>query len=192
MVQTAYKNLSDEDLLLRMTNRQDQDAFATLYKRYAHLALGVCLKYLRDAAASEDAVQVIFVKLWTDCSQHQVRKFKPWFYQVVRNHCLMELRKKNPSQKTVAEWEWEIVEFEENLHHKIKEEELLQILEDCLRRLNEEQKSCINHFYLSQKSYSETAVLTGFNDKQVKSNIQNGRRNLRICLKQKWNNQQNT
>jgi len=192
LVQTTYRNLSDEDLLLRMANRQDQEAFSTLYKRYAHLALGVCLKYLRDTAASEDAVQVIFIKLWTDCAQYQIRKFKPWFYQVVRNHCLMELRKKNPSQKIVAEWEWEIVEFEENLHHKIKEEELLRILEDCLRNLNEEQKVCINHFYIGQKSYNETAILTGFNDKQVKSNIQNGRRNLRICLKQKWNNQHGT
>jgi len=185
---TTYKNLPDEDLMLRIA-KHDQDAFATLYGRYAHLALGVCLKYYRNAAQAQDTVQVVFVKLWTDAAQFQIRKFKPWFYQVVKNQCLMELRKKNPEANNVAEWDLaEVMEFEDNLHHKIKEEQLLLLLEDCMRRLNEEQHSCVSHFYINQKSYSETALLTGFNDKQVKSNIQNGRRNLRICLQQKLSN----
>lgn len=185
MSKSNYRNLNDEDLVHRIAIKQDQEAFSTLYQRYVHLALGVCMKYLKAIDPSKDAVQVIFTKLWTDVHQYQVRKFKPWFYQVMKNHCLMELRKKDPSQKIVAEWNMDIMEFEDTLHHKMNEEQLLIHLNLCLRALNEEQKSCVTYFYLEQKSYNETAVLTGFSDKKVKSNIQNGRRNLKICLRQK-------
>lgn len=180
-----YRNLSDEDLLHRIALKQDREAFGVLYQRYLHLTLGMCIKYLKTGEAAKDATQVIFVKLWTDVHQHQVRKFKPWFYQVIKNHCLMELRKKDPNQKIVAEWDMELMEYDETLHHKLSEEQLILNLNLCLRALNAEQKKCIEHFYLEQKSYNETALLTGFSDKNVKSYIQNGRRNLKNCLKQK-------
>lgn len=185
MSSSNYRNLIDEDLVHRIAARQDQEAFNTLYHRYAHLALGVCMKYLKAADPAKDAVQVVFTKVWTDIHQYQVRKFKPWFYQVLKNHCLMELRKNDPNMKIVAEWDMDIVEFEDTLHHKVNQEQVLLHLNMCLKGLNAEQKSCISHFYLDQKSYNETAALTGYSDKQVKSNIQNGRRNLKNCLRQK-------
>lgn len=190
MQHNNYRNLSDEDLLHRIAIKQDQEAFATLYQRYLHLALGMCVKYLKSQELAKDAVQVIFVRIWTDVHQHQVRKFKPWFYQVIKNHCLMELRKKDPNQKVVAEWDIDVMESEETLHHKLNEEHLILMLTLCLRALNEEQKKCIDHFYLQQKSYAETAIMTGYSDKKVKTNLQNGRRNLKNCLKQKISNQQ--
>ena len=97
----------------------------------------------------------------------------------------MELRKNDPNQKIVAEWDMDIMEYEDNLQHKVNEEQVLLNLNMCLKALNTEQRNCIEHFYLEQKSYNETAVLTGFSDKQVKSHIQNGRRNLKNCLRQK-------
>ncbi len=56
----------------------------------------------------------------------------------------------------------ELMEFEETLHHKLNEEQLLNHLTNCLKSLNEEQRNCVTHFYLNQKSYLETAGLTGF------------------------------
>jgi len=102
----------------------------------------------------------------------------------------MEMRKKDPNQKIVAEWDLDIMESEETLHHKLNEERLMMMLNMCLKALNDEQKKCIDYFYLQQKSYNETALLTGFSDKAVKSNIQNGRRNLKNCLKLKTANLQ--
>jgi RNA polymerase sigma-70 factor (ECF subfamily) len=180
-----YRNLPDEDLLHRIALKQDQEAFRTLYQRYVHLALGVCLKYLKRSDLAQDAVQVVFLRLWSEAYQYQIRKFKPWFYQVLKNHCLMELRKNDPNQKIVAEWDLELMETEDLLHQKVNDEQALIHLNLCLRALNTEQKICITHFYLDEKSYKETASLTGFTMKQVKSFIQNGRRNLKNCLKQK-------
>lgn len=179
----AYRNLSDEALIHKIAQKQDQEAFGILYKRYVHLALGTCIKYLKSTDLAKDAVQVIFVKCWTDMHQYQVRKFKPWFYQMVKNHCLMELRKKSPELKIPTEW----IDLPDtdDLSAKRNKEELLVHLNLCLRGLNSEQRSCVSHFYLDQKSYEETVAATGLSYKQVKSHIQNGRRNLRICLQQK-------
>ncbi|MFT4062280.1 MAG: sigma-70 family RNA polymerase sigma factor [Edaphocola sp.] len=188
MPNNNYRNLSDEDLLHRLSVKQDQEAFQNLYQRYAHLALGLCLKYLKDTEQAKDAVQNIFLRLWSNGDQYAIRKFKPWLYQVTKNHCLMELRKKDPNQKIVAEWDLEATENDEGLHRHLSREQLLLQLMMCLRQLNNEQKSCIQYFYLHQKSYSETAELTGYEARQVKSHIQNGRRNLKNCVKQKVNN----
>ncbi len=185
MSKTNYRNLVDEDLIHRIASKQDQDAFNVLYQRYGHLALGVCLKYFKAREPARDAVQSVFLQIWTTAHQYQIRKFRPWFYTVLRNHCLMELRRNDPNQKIVAEWDLEIMESENNLHHKLNEEQLLIHLNLCLRNLNTEQKTCITHFYLDQKSYKETAALTGMSDKEVKSHIQNGRRNLKNCLRQR-------
>ena len=184
---TLYRNLPDEDLVHRIAVKQDKEAFSILYDRYKHIALGVCLKYMETEASAKDAVQNIFLKIWTDSHQYQIQKFKAWFYKVIRNHCLMELRKKDPHQKIEASYNLESMEWEDNLHLKLNEEQLLIHLNLCLRALNEAQNKCITYFYLEQKSYQETAAVTGYSDNEVKSYIQNGRRNLKNCLHQKLN-----
>lgn len=183
-----YRNLSDEELLLHVAQKQDQEAFNMLYRRYAHLALGVCMKYLGNSGLAQDATQTVFTRIWTDAANYQVRKFRPWFYTVVKNYCLMELRKNNEhaefSENTLAAF----MESDEQVHRKMKEEELLVMVQDCLSRLNDYQQVCMKYFYLQQKTYAQTAELLDLTEKDVKSHLQNGRRNLKICVKQKWNN----
>ena len=166
-----------------MSMRQDKEAFRVLFSRYKHLALGVCLKYLSDEGIAKDAVQDIFLKIWSDSHLYRVMYFKSWFYKVVKNHCLTMLRKKNPSlvDEDILE-ENGNMELEEDLHLKLKEEDLLAHLDNCMHRLRAEQYKCIHHFYIEEKSYRETALATGFSDKEVKSYIQNGRRNLKLCM----------
>jgi len=183
---TIYRNLLDEELLYRVAHKRDQEALATLHKRYAHLALGVGMKYL-SADAAKDAVQVVFIKIWTDVAQYKIKSFKPWLYTVVKNHCLMELRKQQPTTPVDAENTFDFVEYEDLSHHKMEQEQVLRILESCLSKLQEAQKTCIELFYLHQKTYAEIAAHNQMDDKQVKSYLQNGRRNLKLCFGQHKN-----
>ena len=61
----------------------------------------------------------------------------------------------------------------------------LQQLEEGITKLNSEQKICVELFYLQNKSYVEVAEITGYELNQVKSYIQNGKRNLKIYLEKK-------
>ncbi len=180
MATQDYKKFSDEELIQRYVERDENVAFAHIYKRYAHLVYGVCMKYLKDIELAKEAVQQIFIKLIEDLKNHDITHFKAWLYTVARNHCLMQLRK---DDKTVnKDFTDEDVEFEDDWHHKIRQEYFLTELEAAVKELSKEQRICIRHFYLDNMSYAEVARQTNYNVKQVKSAIQNGKRNLKIKL----------
>lgn len=160
-----------------------------LFERYSHLVFGLCMKYLKNTQDAEDAVMGIFEKLMTDLHKHEVRDFKSWLYMVSKNHCLMILRKNKTAEKATDNIMHEMKqEFMENLfglHHLNNEESVddkLISLYDAVNALREEQKICIELMYFEKYSYREIADITGYELKEVKSYIQNGKRNLKNIL----------
>ncbi len=176
-----YKKLPDEELIHRYVHRQEHAAVNVLFERYGHLVYGVCVKYLKDAEAAKDAMQQIFIKLLDDLKRFNVENFKPWLYQVTKNYCFMQLRRSVPVTNNELATNVDM-EFEEDWHHKIEKEQLLDKLEAAVGQLNDEQRRCIDLFYLQKLTYAEVAAKTGYSVLQVKSAIQNGRRNLKIKL----------
>ncbi|WP_347841347.1 sigma-70 family RNA polymerase sigma factor [uncultured Draconibacterium sp.] len=189
-----YRNiqkLSDEELLILFQKKQETDYLGELYKRYMHLVHGVCLKYLKTPDMAEDAVISIYEKLQTEISNHNIKNFKSWLYVVTKNYCLMQLRKTKPGQIILSDSEAELSAFMENeteLHpidSDDNSEETEKALAACIKRLKAEQKKCIRLFYFEQKSYREIAEELKTEIKKIKSLIQNGKRNLKICLEAK-------
>ncbi len=186
---TSLKNLGDEELLYVYRTKKNTEVIGILYNRYAHLVYGVCMKYLKDAENAKDATMQIFEKLITEISKHDIQLFKAWIYRVAQNHCFMILRSNHHDTKLFDEFPESTMEYEDNLHPMIEKENLLTKMEEALEDLNEEQKRCINLFYLEKKTYTEIMQLTGFNFMQVKSYIQNGKRNLKMKLSEKLTNE---
>ncbi|WP_233522216.1 RNA polymerase sigma factor [Chitinophaga silvatica] len=177
---------SDADLIQQYKSTGKLDFLAALYQRYMPLVYGVCLKYF-DEEASKDAVMQIFEELITKLQQHDVQNFKSWLHVLSRNHCLMKLRAmKHKEGLQISIDESSLMENEEINHHGngIDLEDHLQQLEKCLETLPEEQKRSVDLFYLKEKSYREVSALTGYDMNKVKSYIQNGKRNLKICIEQ--------
>ncbi len=176
---SQLKNSSDEALVDMYRTSKSTDAFGLLYERYSHLVYGVCMKYLKDVDNAKDASMQIFEKLITDLPRHEVQVFKAWLYRVAQNHCLMILRSNNHLTKSVDVFSENSVEFVDELHLKVEKEIQLTKMEDSLKDLNEDQRRCVEMFYLEKKTYIEIMQETGFNFMQVKSFIQNGKRNLK-------------
>ena len=174
--------MSDAQLLQRYREKEDADSFGILYDRYLHLVYGLCLKYLKDRDASQDAVMDIYELIAQKLKTQEVTHFKSWLYIVSKNHCLMQLRKANPEMKM----EDHFMELAESAHHNDEPnaETDYQALEKCIDQLKDEQKHCVNEFYLQQRSYQEIAESAKLDLKKVKSYIQNGKRNLKICLEE--------
>ncbi|MCG2617303.1 sigma-70 family RNA polymerase sigma factor [Terrimonas sp. NA20] len=175
-------SLSDKELVNRYKNSGDLGVLGELYQRYMDLVYGVCLKYFKDTEQSKDAVMQIFEELVSKLRKHEVENFKAWLHQVAKNHCLMQLR--TPRNLKTVEFKTELVQSEENVHLNgvLEREENFQKLEHCIGTLAEEQHLAIRLFYLEQKSYHEIAESTGKEWNQVRSLIQNGRRNLKLCM----------
>ena len=180
---------SDSELVQKYQDSHDAAAFEELFQRYCHLIYGTCLKYLANEEDSKDAVLEIFEKILTRLKIHHVSNFKSWLYTITKNYCLYKLRtnkekevthlKKNGEfQKIFMEFDY----FDTLISSKEIQEKKLHA---AINQLNEAQSCCIRLFYFEGKSYEAISRETGYDIKKVKSNIQNGKRNLKNLLTQK-------
>ncbi len=175
-------HLTDIELVDLYKKEEDLSCLGELFARYQSLVYGVCLKYLKDRDEAKDAVMQLFEKLIQTLRVHEVGNFKSWLYVTSRNHCLMQIRARKG--KFTQEFSPEVMENQLLLHPEV-EPELegnLTKLEKCIETLVNEQKDCVQLFYLQEKCYKDIAQFTGFDMNKVKSFIQNGKRNLKICM----------
>ena len=178
-------NQSDTELVLAYRQYGDLKVLGDLYQRYMELVYGVCLKYLKEPELSQDAVMQIFEELVSKLKKHEVENFRGWLHQVAKNYCLMQLRTPK-NLKTVALPPL-LMQNEEDVHLNgvMEKEENFQKLEKCIASLSDEQRTMIKLFYLDGKCYNEIVELTGLGWNHVRSSIQNGRRNLKLCMEKK-------
>ena len=172
---------SDSELVTQYKSGGDVNVLGELYARYMELAYGVCLKYFKEPEEAKDAVINIFEELVPKLKKYEVSNFKSWLYQLAKNHCLMKIRSRK-SQPAIVDID--IMHLEENNHldNIAEKEEQLNGMEDCIEQLPAEQKQAIQLFYLKEKCYKEIADMTEMEVNKVRSFIQNGRRNLKICM----------
>lgn len=182
------KPITDLEYVATYRATGDLAVLGELYERHMELVYAVCYNYLRDEDDAKDAVMHLFEQLVTDLRRHEVQQFQPWLHSVARNYCLMQLRRKQ-AHPTAAllihdtdSDDGPVLTADEPGDLDLEED--LTRLEACLQTLPTEQRTCLTLFYLEQKSYAEVAHLTGYDGKQVKSYLQNGRRNLKLCLSQ--------
>jgi RNA polymerase sigma factor (sigma-70 family) len=179
-------NLSDEELVVLYRESDEKEYLGILFKRYSHLVFGVCMKYLKDEDESKDAAMQVFEKLFVELKRHEIQHFRAWLHTVTKYHCLMILRS---GSKEISGIDPYIMENEAAKHplHAVNEEsgekeKQLQDMESALLHLEPHQQQCIKLFYLEEKSYQQVASITGFTMNQVKSYIQNGKRNLKMIM----------
>lgn len=179
----AYlKSLEDEQLIGIFKEKQWSACIDELYRRYGHLVYGVQLKYTKSVLDAEDLTMECFSKLPAQLLQHDITFFKGWLHTVARNLALSFLRKNKIGTTTFLD--------EQQLHADQQEDTLdialqLDLLEWAITQLKEQQKTCIELFYLNQQSYEQIMAQTAYSYSEVKSYIQNGRRNLKLLIEQK-------
>lgn len=182
----SVQDTSDKDLLAAYKQSGQLNHLSVLYQRYMDLVFGVCLKYFKDAEKSRDAVMDIFEELCRKLKQHEVDNFKGWLHVLARNYCLMQLR--SPKHLKTTEFNADFMQSAQTTHlsnEAMEKEETFTKLEECLETLPQDQQQSIRLFYLEKKCYNEIAEVTGYEWNKVRSYIQNGKRNLKICMDDK-------
>ncbi|MGH2649030.1 MAG: RNA polymerase sigma factor [Ginsengibacter sp.] len=172
---------SDQALVQQHKADGNINTLGELYNRYMELVYGVCLKYMKEPEDAKDCVINIFEDLVTKLKKYEVDNFKGWLYQLSKNYCLMKLRSRKGDPVTV---DIDVMHFQENIHHDdvMKKEQELTIMEYCIEQLPQDQKQAIELFYLKDKCYKEIAEAAKTDINKIRSFIQNGRRNLKICM----------
>lgn len=188
MINEKDNHISDQQLLEKYYADHDNEWLGLLLERYTLLLLGVCMKYLRNEEDAKDSVQQIFLKVIEELKKYRVEYFKSWLYMVAKNHCLMKIRDrqgKMPAELT--ERLMATPEEESDRQSMVQNDHTLDLVESALKELNREQQQCVTLFYLQKKSYQDISEETGFSLLQVKSHIQNGKRNMKIWIEKRMN-----
>ena len=184
MKSAAFNHITDNDLLKKYQSDLNKEWLGILLQRYTLLLLGVCMKYLKNEEEAKDAVQQIFLKALNELEKYQVDYPKSWLYKIACNHCLMKIRDRK-STIELDQQDEKLFITDTDKEYIAEKEINLNLLEEALEELNQEQKSCITLFYHHKKSYQQISEITGYSLSQVKSNIQNGKRNLKLMLLKK-------
>ncbi|HMH20983.1 MAG TPA: sigma-70 family RNA polymerase sigma factor [Puia sp.] len=186
MKKDPFAHIADQELLDRYYADRNNEWLGVLLQRYTLLLLGVCMKYMKNEEEAKDCVQQIFVKIITELPKYKVEFFKSWIYTIARNHCLMKLRDRHGREPLVltdtmtAAWD-----EDPGKRQHLEKDQLLDLMGQSLEELGNDQKSCVILFYLEKRSYQEIAGTTGYTLMQVKSHIQNGKRNLKLLMEKK-------
>lgn len=179
-----YKDISDKELLERFRQHHNSEWLGILLQRYTLLLFGVCMKYLKNEEEAKDCVQQIFLKVIQEIPKYEIDYFKSWLYMVARNQCLTILRDRKGKVPVELPVISDSTREEEDVD--ITDKVLADgLLDEALSELNKEQHECITLFYMQKKSYMDISVQTGYSLRQVKSYIQNGKRNLRLYIQKK-------
>lgn len=147
------------------------------------LIYGSCLKYLKNEMEAEDAVMEIYEKISKKILTNNIENFRAWIYMVSRNHCFEILRTKT---RTSTKKNDAAIMYSEKVFHPddVTKEQALKTMENCLDQLETFQRDCIKKFYFEKVSYMDIAQQLDLAYNQVRSRIQNGRRNLKLCMDQ--------
>ncbi|GEO10128.1 RNA polymerase sigma factor [Segetibacter aerophilus] len=185
MAKDAFAHIEDKELLSKFYSDGNNQWLGILLQRYTLLLYGVCIKYLKDEEEAKDAVQQIFLKVITEVQKYRVDYFKSWLYMVAKNLCLMKIREKHG--RIPVEISDKIASAEDMFSKTelLEKDHTLSLIEEGLNELNAEQKLCVTLFYLQKQTYQQITDFTGFNLLQVKSYIQNGKRNLKLIVEKK-------
>lgn len=178
--QGELQEASDEELLAQFQAHGDQRTLAALYDRYLSLLYGICLKYFPDTSTARDACSDLYEVLLKKVPGQEIQAWKPWLYVVAKNHCLMALRKQGRTLTT--DLNEQVMQLSDSWHLEDMDEDRLRALRKCIEQLPPQQRACITSFYLDALSYADIATAMQDELGKVRSHIQNGRRNLKLCM----------
>lgn len=180
---------AEAEKLLAYRKTGDIRLLGALYEPYMEMVFGVCYKYLRQEEESKDAVMQIFEKLITDLRTHEIDNFKSWLHTVARNFCLMRIRGRRVFEAMDETQDMESMLLDTQAFEEPRQIDIrLNTLEKCMEGLVYEQRTSVELFFLREKCYREISDETGFDFNKVKSYIQNGKRNLKICMDKNGSN----
>ncbi len=177
---------SDQDLLFRYRVKNEQIALGALFRKYMEDVFKICFHYIKCDQTAEDQTMEVYRKVLEACKKYEIENFKAWLITITHNHCKTYLS--NRQKKQIAHQKFQnsnnLETHTENLAFS-KPNESEDVLKKSLESLKECQYECLSLHYLDGYSYKEIEQITSFSLKNIKSHIQNGKKNLKKILSKK-------
>jgi RNA polymerase sigma factor (sigma-70 family) len=184
----------DESALLRDAQQGDLDAFNRLVLAYQSRAYALAVRMMGDSEAAADVTQEAFIAVYRHVRQFRGGSLRAYILRTVTNACYDELRrrKRKPTLSLDAITHddgsddggaaFEPPDPGESPEDHLARSEVRRAIEDCLRRLTDEQRAVVLLADVQAMDYSEVAAVMQTALGTVKSRLARARANLRDCL----------
>jgi RNA polymerase sigma factor (sigma-70 family) len=106
MVAATASTEAREEELVAAAQSGSAEAFEALFRRYRDRIAAYVRSSVRDDGRTEDLVQEIFFSAHSRLSSlEHPSAFRPWLYQIARNACLDEARRRSRQEDLILGWE---------------------------------------------------------------------------------------
>ncbi|MBP8001225.1 MAG: sigma-70 family RNA polymerase sigma factor [Chloroflexi bacterium] len=179
----------DETRLIKLAQEGDLTAYNRLVLLYQDAVFNIVYRIMGDGAAAADITQDAFVSAYHAISRFSEGSFKAWLIRIATNACYDEFRRrKRRPQTSLDEMTAEndspaFLQSDEPGPEQIRQRhELVQAIQDCLKRLPEDQRVALVLCDVEEYDYNEIAAIITSSLGTVKSRISRARTKLRDCL----------
>lgn len=169
-----YRRLSDEELMERVMENDDNGAFDELYCRYARRLQGFFFRMLNgDEESASDFCQETFLKIWSFRRQYKQNSvFRPWLFTMAYNLCRNEYRHREHENDYNEELCHSFTEdIDENYESKLDNKTLVYALERVVNNLSENLRTLYTLRFEEEMSIKEIAQIMNIPEGTVKSRL---------------------
>ena len=172
--------------LLQQAGRNDQQAFAELYRRTSSKLFGVCLRMLRDRGEAEEVLQETYTTVWRRAASFDAAKASAitWLVTLSRNKAIDRLRQHREELLNDPSKLDEAVDEQPTPAAGAETSQEYQRLQQCLDELEPQQQSSVREAFFTGATYNELATRCKVPLGTMKSWIRRSLLQLRTCLDQ--------
>ncbi|MBR1808121.1 MAG: sigma-70 family RNA polymerase sigma factor [Paludibacteraceae bacterium] len=182
---TGYKSLSDVQLMELIRRRDDNKAFAELYRRYARLLQGFFFRRLGgNTEQASDLTQDTFMRLWSSRLQYSSgQPLRTWIFTIAYNLCKNIYRRNLHEQEYLDTLATDEPSAEDNTPLLLDAAAFDKALQYLLSRLNESQQMLFELRFTQELTIPEIAAILDIPEGTVKSRLYTLTNHLRLRLK---------
>ena len=165
----------------------DTNAFSILVEKYKTMVFTLALKMVKSREEAEEISQDTFIKAFKNLSKFKGEsKFSTWLYKIGYRTALDSLKKHKEkySTDTIDEITFNKIKSTENILEGIERKERAEIINNCMLRLPEDERTILWMFYFDELSLKEIIAITNFSEANVKVKLHRARKRLLSVIKQ--------
>ena len=172
--------------LLQRAGRNDQKAFAELYKRTSSKLFGICLRMLRDRGEAEEVLQETYTTVWRRAGSFDATRASAitWLVTLSRNKAIDRLRQHREELLDDPSKLDETIDEQPTPAFGAETSQEYQRLQQCLDELEPQQQSSVREAFFTGATYNELATRCKVPLGTMKSWIRRSLMQLRTCLDQ--------
>ncbi len=173
----------DISKLIVRTSMRDRAAFDLLYRQTSAKLFGVCLRILKDRAEAEEALQEVFVKIWTKADRFAISELSPisWLVAVARNHAIDRIRARKPAADDI-DAAVELADPAPGPEAAAVAGGERRAIEACLGELETDRAAAVRGAYLNGDSYEQLATRFDVPLNTMRTWLRRSLMKLRECL----------